>query len=212
MTVGTLVIGVLLMGLWIVALSSFRLRNWRAMTLGVAGTVAIVIAGWLSWPVGALLQVILWIAVLWVFVLRSELVTAMSPTEYQFVEQYVNILKGVAKLKRRVRQTEPESYVSQFENAVKSLERLDAPDEWRQLQVDTAGELRRRLTRMKLSAMPSPDEQQAAEARWLEIERRFSQTLNTRAGFWKGWPHVSYRSRTRTTPRRRVPRGQRRRG
>jgi hypothetical protein len=192
--VTTLIIGALLLVLWILALNSFRLRNWRAMTLAGAGSLAILVAGSIPWPAAAPIQIVLWTAVMWTFLFRSEWVGVISQSEYQYLEQYDGILQGLARVFRRGRETDEATYVAQFETAVQSLDRLDAPDEWRQIQIDTVAELRLRLTKMKLRSIPSPDERLAAEARWMEIERRFRATVNERVGFWRGWPRLSRRS------------------
>jgi hypothetical protein len=187
MTPGLAIVALMLLSLWLVAFSSFRLRNWRAFGLGAFGTLLIVAVGLLPWPAAQLLQGGVWTAILVVFVLRSDLVGVMSAAEYDFVDQYTQILRRLVRLRRRVRQTDALAYVREFERVIDSVEGLEAPAAWKELHRDTGTELRRRLTRIKLNAIPLPDEQREAEARWREIEQHFDQILTIRGGFWKGW-------------------------
>ena len=196
MTVTSITIGLMLLALWLAIATSFRLRNWRATTLGMAGTVGILIAGLLPYPVGQVIQAGLWGMILLVLLTRSELVAVLAPAEYQFVERYFEILRGLARLGQRARQTDSAAYVVKFSNAIVALEPLDAPGDWAQLQADTVRELNRRLTRMRLLEMPTSEDERIAEDRWLAIENRFQGMLKTKANFWTGWPHPTRRSDT----------------
>jgi hypothetical protein len=184
----------MLVGLWLVAISSWRLRNWRAVAVGIAGTIAIVAAGSLPWPLSPGLQAAAWGAVLFTFLLRTELVSVMSPDEARFVEEYIQNLEIIGRLKG-ARNVDPTGYVARFEAAVHSIEGLEAPAEWSDLQVDTAAELRRRLTMMKVLVMPSLDAREAADIRWLALEERFRRLYKERAAFWRGFPALTLNGR-----------------
>ncbi len=188
MTPPTILIVLLVTTLWVIAVTTFRLRNWRAMALVSTGTVAMFGAGLGPWPVAQVAQAGLWLTIMWVLLFRNDLVAVMSAPEYDFVEKYVSSLQRIARLKRDIRSIDPGTYLREFESATASIERLQAPLDWRRLQLDTATELRRRLARMKLLAEPSLEEQEAAEEHWRQIEKRFNHMLKLQAGFWKDWP------------------------
>jgi Glycosyltransferase family 87 len=47
---GQIIIALMLLALWLWLLNSWKLRNWRAVALGCAGTISILIAGMLPYP------------------------------------------------------------------------------------------------------------------------------------------------------------------
>jgi hypothetical protein len=142
----------------------------------------------LPWPLGGLIQAGVWTIVLLIFFTRSEWVGVLSPGEYKFLEEYTGTLHEIRILKARVRDADPDEYLARFQQAVRTLERLDAPREWRRVHAAALDELRRRATRMALLAMPTAEEARIAAARWLEVEKDFNQLVRARAGFWTGWP------------------------
>ena len=194
MTPVFIIVGLMLLGLWLTVLSSWRLRNWRATALALAGTAAIGGAGFLPWPLSALLQAGLWTAVLWVLVIRSELVGVMPPEEYRFVEEYLAILQRVARRRRRARRADPATSLPEFEAAIRSLESLPAPGDWSHLRFETARELDPRLLLMRRGTMPTAEALRAADDQWLEVERVASRMVKAKAGFWRGWPYFKPRS------------------
>ncbi len=97
--------------------------------------------------------------------------------------KFVRILQSTRRLKRTIGKSDPATYASRFESAVASLERLEPPPDWTELQADAVAELRRRLVMMKLLVRPTVEAQRAGEDCWLEIEARFAAKVKERAGF-----------------------------
>lgn len=192
-TPASILLALMLSGLWVVVVSLWRLRNWRAAALAGIATGAILACAALPWPSRPAIQTAIWTAALYVFLFRSDLVAVMSAKEYQFVEDYVRIVQGIGRLGKRARETDSASYLAQWHEALRSLERLEAPGDWARLQAKCAGELRRRLTAMTLLVWPSPEMQNANAARWLEVEQLYRELLKAKAGFWTGWPPARVR-------------------
>jgi hypothetical protein len=183
-------VGVMIVVIWLTLTSSWRLRNWRAAVLASAGTVGILVTGALPSMIAPWLQTGIWGLVLYALLLRPNLVEVMASEESEFVSEYVRILQSVGRLKRLPADTDTASYVARFEAAVQSMERLEAPAEWAQLQHDTTAELGRRLTMMNLLVKPSREVRLGADSRWVEIEGRFRQLLRERASFWRDFPRL----------------------
>lgn len=163
--------------------------------MACVATAAVLAAGVLPWPFKSVVQTAIWTAALYVLLFHSELVAVMSAEEWKFVEDYDRILQGISRLGQRVRETDPASYMAQFHEALRSLERLDAPGDWARLQARCAGELRRRLTAMTLLVWPTPEMQVANADRWLEVEQLYRDLIKAKAGFWTGWPPAMVRWR-----------------
>jgi hypothetical protein len=175
--------------MWLTAFSSWRLRNWRATVVLALGSAAILAAGILPGPFGALLQGSLWIGLTWFILVRTEALSVVRGAEYAFIETYDGLLKEIADLKRGAPSSEPAAYVADFERVIEQLEALQAPSEdWADLKADATRELRRRLVMMRLGSRPSPETMDAANAAWTEIERRFALMLEAKTGFWAGLP------------------------
>jgi hypothetical protein len=119
---------------------------------------------------------------------RPELVTVMSPRECDFVDDYVRIFHRLDRKQHVRNDRDPDASVRAFETNVRSFEALAAPPAWSAVKSDTARELNRRLTMMKLRARPSSDDLRALDDRWLVVEQQFRDVLKARAGFWTGWP------------------------
>jgi hypothetical protein len=194
LTATNLLVALILVALWYVLWSSWLLRNWRATSLGLAVTGAILAAGLLPVAISPWIRGGLWGGAMLVFLTKTERFAAIPPAECRFVEDYVRVLRSLRRLKERALETDPATHISRYESAVASLERIEAPGDWAQLQADTVGELNRRLVMMKLLVRPSVDVQRAGEARWLEIEGRFDAMIKRKAGFWSGWPPSAPRS------------------
>lgn len=189
---GSILLVVMLAAMWFIVLNSWQLRNWRAVGLACVGTVAILLAGFLPWPVAPWIQAGVWGALLLVFLTRTELVAVMPPEEYRFVAAYIATLRRLGRLKERALEMDPTDNVTEFESALRSLERLSAPGDWGDLQADTVRELERRLAMMRLlHAKPSSGTLGVAEAQWLEVMQRFRRRLREKAAFWRGWPHMT---------------------
>ena len=176
--------------LWLWLLNAWRLKNWRAVTVGIFGTVAMLLAGLFPPPAGALGVGGSWLAVAWIFVIHPEMVSVITPEEYDYVDAHVLILRRIGRRKHAASHLDPVASVAEFESDVQSLARLTAPSEWSLLHERTVIELRRRLTIMKGSTAPSPEDMRAGDEEWLEIGQLFRDTLKARAGFWTGWPHL----------------------
>jgi len=188
MTVIEITIGIAIGLLWIRLLTSWRLRNWRAVGLAIAGTVAMLAAALLPNPPRGLVQAGIWGLVLWVFMFRQELVAVMSPREYDFVDDYLRILQRLDRKQRVRNERDPDVSVREYETNLRSLEGLQAPPAWSQVKTDTARDLNRRLMMMKLRAKPSSEDLRALDDQWLVVEQQFRDVLKARAGFWTGWP------------------------
>ena len=187
MTPVSIVLALMFVGLWFVVLSTWELRNWRAVGLTVVGTGAILLAGLLPWPLRGLTQAGAWGATLWVLLVRTELVVAMPAAEYRFVSAYIASLGRLGRLKGRALEVDPTTLVAEYEAAIRSIERLEAPADWTQLQADTVRELERRLAMMKLLHAPPPaDTLRVAEAQWREVMQRFRRMREAKSGFWRG--------------------------
>jgi hypothetical protein len=187
-----ILVALILVAQWFLVLTTWELRNWRGVALACAGTAVILLAGLLPWPMAGFIQAAVWGAVLWVLLLRTELVVVMSPKEYRFVSDYIEILRRFGRLKARALEIDSTAHVAEYESAVRSLVRLEAPADWAQLQADTVRELERRLTMMKLlHAKPADETLRVAEAQWREIMQRFRRMHKAKAGFWRGWPRLS---------------------
>ena len=116
--------------LWLGLLNSWRLRNWRAVTLGAVGTIAILAAGMLPNPARAVAQAGIWLVVGWVFQFRPELVGVMSPEEYDYVDAHIQILRRIDRRKHASDRPDPITDLREFEANVRSLEALNAPLAW----------------------------------------------------------------------------------
>jgi hypothetical protein len=163
MNVIEITIGIAIALLWVRLFISWRLRNWRAVALAIAGTIAILAAALLPNPPRGLVQAGIWGLVLWVFMFRQELVGVMSPREYAFVDGYLTILHRVDRKQHISNERDPDASVREFERNVRSLEALQAPPAWTSLKADTARELNRRLTMKKLRAKPSSEDLRALD-------------------------------------------------
>jgi hypothetical protein len=181
-------IGIAIALLWVRLLTSWRLMNWRAVALAIAGTIAILAAALIPNPPRGLVQAGIWGLVLWVFMFRQELVAVMSPREYDFVDGYLTILHRLDRKQHISNEGDPDASVREFERNVRSFEALVAPPAWTSLKADTARELNRRLTMKKLRAKPSSEDLRALDDQWLVVEQQFRDVLKARAGFWTGWP------------------------
>jgi hypothetical protein len=179
----------MLLVLWVWLHNSWRLRNWRAVALGGAGTFVILAAGFLPNPARGLVQGGVWLALAWIFVIRPDLVGVMGPEEYIFVDEHDRILRRIAERKHSGGSLEPESTVRAFEADIRAMESLTAPPAWSHLHKITVRELNRRLTMMKLSAVGSSVDVRTVDERWLEVGQEFRALLETRAGFWAGAPN-----------------------
>lgn len=185
----TILVAILIGAMWLIALSSWRLRNWRATVVLALGSAAILAAGIPPGPLCALLQGSLWIGFTWFILVRTEALSVVRGAEYAFIETYDGLLKEIADLKRGALSSEPAAYVADFERVIEELEALKAPSEdWADLKSDATRELRRRLVMMRLGTRPSPETMDAANAAWTEIERRFALMLEAKTGFWAGLP------------------------
>jgi hypothetical protein len=176
--------------LWLLLLNSWRLRNWRAVTLGVAGTIAILAAGMLPSPARAAAQAGLWLVIVWTFLFRQEFVSVMPREEYDYVDAHIEILRRIDRRKHAADRPDPVTALHEFEADVRSLEALNAPLAWSTVHRDTVRELERRLTVMKARTLRSPEDLRPLDDRWLEVGQRFRETLKARAGFWTGWPYL----------------------
>jgi hypothetical protein len=173
--------------MWLIAFSSWRLRNWRVALVLVLGSASILAAGLLPAPLGALLQGALWIGFTAFILMRGERLSGIRGAEYAFIEHYNGILQQIAALKRDALSHEPSAYVAEFERAIEGLEALEPPSaDWDDLKTDTARELRRRLVMMRLGARPSPETMDAANASWDDVEGRYRRMLKEKARFWAG--------------------------
>jgi hypothetical protein len=181
-------IGLAIALLWVRLLTSWRLRNWRAVALAIAGTISILAAALLPNPPRGLVQAGIWGLVLWVFLFRQELVAVMSPREYDFVDDYLRILQRLDRKQHVRNEGDPDASVRAYETDVRSFEALQAPPAWSQVKSDTERDLNRRLTMMKLRAKPSTEDLRALDDQWLVVEQQFRDALKARAGFWTGWP------------------------
>lgn len=168
---------------------TFRLRNWRAVLLALAASAVIVaLAMYPSWPATQVLQALIWGTLMYVLLLRSVFVGVIPEHEYRFLEKCEAILREIARLRARAQHMDPALYVDRFEQLVRDLKALEAPPPWRQLHIDTANELHRRLVQMRLHAKLTPKAEQDAAVRWQDVEGRFRRNVSSRAGFWNGWP------------------------
>jgi hypothetical protein len=185
----TILVAILIGAMWLIAFSSWRLRNWRATVVVALGSAAILAAGILPGPFGALLQGSLWIGFTWLILIRTEALSVARGAEYAFIETYDGRLKEIADLKPGALGSEPADFVADFERVIEELEALKAPSEdWADLKSDATRELRRRLVMMRLGTRPSRETMDAANAAWAEIERRFALMLKAKTGFWAGLP------------------------
>ncbi len=187
-----LVLAVLI--LWLLLLNSWRLRNWRAVTLGAVGTIVFLAAGMLPSSVREVAQPGICFVFVWVFLFRPGLVGVMPPEEYDYVDAHIQILRRIDRRKHASDRPDPTTALREYESDVRSLEALDAPLAWSKLHRDTVRELERRLTAMKAGTLRSPEDLRPFDDRWLEVGQLFRDTLRARAGFWTGWPHLVRRS------------------
>lgn len=189
----TILVAILIGAMWLIAFSSWRLRNWRACVVLVLGGAAILMAGLLPGPLAAFLQGALWLGFTWFVLTRGEeAFSALRGAEYAYIESYSGLLRQIPDLKRGASNSEPVAYVADFERIVQELEALEAPSqEWADLKGDATRELRRRLVIMRLGARPSPETMVNADTAWADIERRFALTLKAKARFWAGLPRRS---------------------
>jgi hypothetical protein len=190
MTIGPLITVLAVMLLWLGLVNSWRLRNWRAATLTLAGTMVIVMGGLLPDPARVLVPAVAWLLVAWVLLRRSSAVGVMPPPEYDYVDAHVKILRRIDRRKHAPRRLDQAAYVRAFEADVRALRALKAPPAWSRVHADTVRELDRRVRQMKTGVALTADEQRAANQRWLEVGQAFRDLLRSRAGFWTGWPHL----------------------
>lgn len=188
MTLGTLYVGFWIAAMWLVAFRSWRLRNWRATVVLGCGTAAIVGVGIFPPSAALWLRGAICAAVILLVLTRRGLLS-IEEVEYSFIEQYDELLRQMADLKRRTPMLEAADHVAAFANIVELLEALEAPStEWADLKADTVRELRRRLVLMRLSMQPPTETLERANAEWSEIEQRFQRMVKARSNFWAGWP------------------------
>ena len=167
----------------------WTLRNWRALSLLVAATVALLAAGLLPGFVRPWAQAAIWGAALVVVLTRNDSISTLTREDATFVERYDGHLKRMADLKSRALSTEPAAYVAQLEKIVAAIETLEAPSrEWANLKAQTVAELRRRLAMMRFGQAPSTEDLNHAEERWSTIEREFRRILRAKSRFRKHWP------------------------
>ncbi len=190
----TLLLVALLATPWLVALVSWRLRNWRAMGVLMVGSATILAAGVLQPPFTPWLQGALGTALLW-FVLTGGVRLSVIPgEEYEFIEKYLAVSRRIPDLRRTVLRTDPAAFVSEFEAVVDGLAAIRAPSvEWADLQADAVRALRRRLVLMKLGAEPPSGTLARARAEWSAIDGRFQRIVKSRNRFWAGFPLLTSR-------------------
>jgi hypothetical protein len=189
MKIAQILVALMLLVLWLWLINSWKLRNWRAVALCCLGTIAILIAGMLPYPVRGLVQAGVWGVLGWVFVIHPELVGVMLPAEYAYVDRYTQILRRIDRRKHHRDERDVRVSKIAFEADVRSLEGLTAPPAWSDVQLDTISELHRRLTMMNLVPALTYEDTRAADQRWREVGQQFRDVLKARAGFWTGWPH-----------------------
>lgn len=190
MTAGQLLLGFAIALLWLWLITSWRTRNWRAVCLGIVGTIAMLIAGVLPNPAQALARGAIWLITTWVFLFRPDLVGVISRQEYDYIDAYSSILRRIGERKRSSRRPDAEASLQAFESDVKAMRALKAPFAWSRVQADTVRELERRLTVMKARTLRSPEDLKPFDDRWRDVGQLFRDTLKARAGFWTGWPHL----------------------
>jgi hypothetical protein len=184
-----ILVAILIGTMWLIALTSWRLRNWRPSLVLALGSAAIIAAGTLAAPFAALLQGALWIGISLFMLTRGEGLSSVGPAEYVFIETYSRLLRQIADLKRGALSHEPAAYVADYERVIEDLEALEAPSEdWANLKADATQELRRRLVMMRLGSRPSSETMEVANAAWSDIEHRFERMLKAKTGFWAGLP------------------------
>jgi len=188
----SVLVGLMIVSLWVIPLTSWKLRNWRAVAFVAGASAALLLAGTLPRSVAPFVQAGVWGATLWVLLLHADRFPALPRAELDFVDAYVALVRRVESLYRRADTLDPAAHVAEFQEITESLERLEAPDpEWTQLRDDAAVEFRRRLTMMRLTTSPSPAALARTRDNWAGVQARFRRLMKERAGFWAGWPRLT---------------------
>lgn len=187
----SVIVGLMIVSVWVIPVTSWKLRNWRAVAFVVAASAALLLTGTLQRNVAPFVQAGVWGATLWVLLLHADRFPALPRAELEFVDAYVDLIRRVESLYRRAETLDPAAHVTEFQEITATLERLEAPDpEWTRLRDDAAVELRRRLTMMRLTTSPSPAALTRTRANWADVQEHFRELMKERAGFWAGWPRL----------------------
>jgi hypothetical protein len=195
MTVGTVIVVVMVIVMWVLALTSWRLRNWRATAILGAASAAVLGVGMLPAAVASWLQGAALVVLFEVLFVRGGLLSIAGGPVDSFIEEYLGLLQQLADLKRRTRNEDPTEYIASFATIIDGLEKLRPPStESADLNDDTIRELNRRLVLLKLGTRPSPVVFARTDVEWAEIEQRFERLQRGRSGFWADWPRFFSRS------------------
>ena len=193
-SIAQVVLALAVLILWLLLLNSWRLRNWRAVTVGAVGTIAIIVAGMLPSPARALAQAGIWLLVGWIFLFRPGLVGVMPRGGVRLRRCTHPDPAADRSAKARIRPTRPADSLPRIRGG-RTVARSTKPTvAVGEVHRETVREMERRLTVMKARTLRSTEDLRPFDDRWLEVGRLFRQTLKARAGFWTGWPYSVRRS------------------
>jgi hypothetical protein len=189
-----LLTGAMLLSIWLVLGFSWPLRNWRAVIFVSFATTVILTASLFGRPITIWVQTGIWVAVMIVLLIRNDWISVVSRSEYQFVTEYLHILRRVSQIKRRALERDSTESVKEYERIIDALDSLNAPAEWVVVKQQTVRELRRRLNIIKLlTTDPHASTVRYGDDRWQEIQDAYRRMFRRQTGFWRGWPHLRLR-------------------
>jgi hypothetical protein len=185
------IVAVLISIAWLLAFTSWRLRNWRAVVVLLGVSAFIVAVGLVAPSLAPWLQVAIWISVVEILFVRGGLLSVVGRSEDSFLERHMELIGQIAQLKSRAQSTDPAEYTAKFAAIIEGLRALKPPSsKLAELNADTIRELERRLVLLKLSTRPAPEVFERMDTEWSRIESRRRRALESMGRFWAGWPEI----------------------